>query len=76
MPDPVNDPTISINTPQGVQNIANPLYSYTFHPLPPAPDFPTDDLLSTYNSTARYPDPSGKSQPDLANKQLQANAQA
>ena len=76
MPDPVNDPTITINTPQGPQSISNPLYTYTFHPLPSAPDFPADDPLSSYPSTVRYPDDSGKGQPDLANQQLQANAQA
>ena len=75
MPDPVNDPIITINTPQGIQSISNPLYNYTFHPLPGPPDFPAGDDLSSYPSTVRYPDASGNSQPDLANQQLQANAQ-
>ena len=32
--------------------------------------------LSTMPSTVRYPNANGKSQPDLANAQLQANAQS
>ena len=40
MPDVLNQPIISVNTPNGSQNIANPLYNYTFHPLPSSPDFP------------------------------------
>lgn len=32
--------------------------------------------LSTMPSTVRYPDANGNSQPDLANAQLQANAQS
>ena len=76
MPDPVNDPMITINTPEGVQNMVNPLYDYTFHPQPSASDFPPDDPLSAYHSTVRSPDSEGVSQPNLANLQLQANAQA
>ena len=76
MPDPVNDPMVNINTPKGQQNIVNPLYNYTFHPQPSASGFPPEDPLSAYQSTVRYPSSSGASQPDLANLQLQANAQA
>ena len=77
MPDPVNSPTITVNTPHGIMNIANPLYSYTFHPQPSAADFPpSDGPIAKYHSTVRYPDISGQSQPDLVNLQLEANAQA
>ena len=77
MPDPVNSPTISVTSPYGVINIANPLYSYTFHPQPSAADFPpSDGTIATYHNTVRYPSSSGQSQPDLANLQLEANAQA
>lgn len=76
IPDPVNDPMISINTPTGVQNIVNPLYNYTFHPQPSASDFPPSEPLSAYHSTVRYPTASGQSQPEMANQRLQANAQA
>ena len=76
MPHPGNDPTITVNTPQGLQTISNPLYTYTFHPLPSAPDFPADDTQSIYHSTLRKKKNYGNSQPDLANQQLQANAQA
>ncbi|KAK4690189.1 hypothetical protein P7C71_g6534, partial [Lecanoromycetidae sp. Uapishka_2] len=74
MPDPVNDPMISVNTPSGMLNIVNPLYNYTFHPQPSTVDFPPQDSLSKYHSTVRYPNAAGQSQPDLANAQLQANA--
>ncbi len=76
MPDPVNDPMIIINTPKGRQTIVNPLYNYTFNPQPSATDFPPGDSLASYHSTVRYPDDLGISQPDLANLQLQANAQS
>ena len=45
MPDPVNDPMITINTPQGTLSIINPLYNYTFHPHPSAADFPPTDTV-------------------------------
>ena len=40
MPAVINQPIINVNTPNGSQDIANPLYDYTFHPLPTPPDFP------------------------------------
>lgn len=43
MPDLVNQPTININSPHGALNMANPLYSYTFHPQPSAADFPPSE---------------------------------
>lgn len=46
MPDPVNDPMITINTPQGTLSMINPLYNYTFHPHPSAADFPSTDTVS------------------------------
>ena len=45
MPDPVNDPMITINTPQGTLSMVNPLYNYTFHPHPSATDFPPTDTV-------------------------------
>ena len=35
LPDSVAQPTITVTTPNGTQTIANPLYSYTFHPMEP-----------------------------------------
>lgn len=76
MPDLVNSPMISVNSPHGVMNIVNPLYNYTFHPQPSAADFPpSDGLIAEYHSTVRYPSSSGQSQPVLANLRLEANAQ-
>ncbi len=46
MPDVVSQPVITINTPKGSQSIVNPLYNYTFHPLPSAPDFPSNEIVS------------------------------
>lgn len=75
MPDVVNQPYVSINTPQGFMNVVNPLYNYTFHPQPSASDFPPATSLAKYHSTVRYPDANGHSQPAKSNAQLQANAQ-
>lgn len=76
IPDFINDPTISINTPLGIQTVENPLYNYTFHPHPSEAEFPPSKPLSKYGSTVRYPSASGESQPGLANQKLQANARA
>ena len=76
MPDLVNQQYISINTPQGRMSVANPLYSYTFHPHPSTSDFPPSDPVSVYPVTVRYPDANGNSQPWKSNAQLQANAAA
>ena len=51
MPDPVNDPMITINTPQGTLSIINPLYNYTFHPHPSATDFPPTDTVGRLNQS-------------------------
>ena len=48
MPDAFNQPLISVNSPTGFRLIENPLYNYTFHPQPPASDFPPTDSV-------RYP---------------------
>ena len=47
MPDVINSPMITINTPMGSQQISNPLYTYTFHPLTPSdlPDVSVDPRL-------------------------------
>ncbi|MCJ1396995.1 hypothetical protein MMC11_000187 [Xylographa trunciseda] len=79
MPSLVNVATITITTPTGVQDVTNPLYNYTFDPLPISPDFPEDDNVSQFLSTVRWPtslDPNAVSQPGKANNQLQANAES
>ena len=76
MPDIVSLPKITINTPTGSQSVSNPFYNYSFHPIPPASQFPSGDALSKYQSTVRYPDANGNSQPGKVNQQLQANAEA
>ncbi|MCJ1436170.1 hypothetical protein MMC27_005548 [Xylographa pallens] len=79
MPGLVNAPTITITTPTGAQAVSNPLYNYTFNPLPTSPDFPEGDNVSQFLSTVRYPtslDPNATSQPGKVNKQLQANAES
>ena len=40
LPDIFSQPSIKVKTPDGSQNISNPLFNYTFHPLPSPPDFP------------------------------------
>ncbi|MCJ1287371.1 hypothetical protein MMC26_006720 [Xylographa opegraphella] len=77
MPALANAPTITITTPSGVRDVANPLYNYTFNPLPTSPDFPEGDTVSQFLSTVRFPtslDPNATSQPVKVNRQLQANA--
>ena len=76
MPDLVNQPNITITTATGAKSISNPLYTYTFHPLPSSPAFPRGNALSSYPNTARYPNSKKQSQPALANAQLLANAQS
>ncbi|CAD6504360.1 BgTH12-06091 [Blumeria graminis f. sp. triticale] len=46
-------PNVKIDGPAGTQMIANPLYSYKFHPLN-ASDF-EDDPFNKYPATVRYP---------------------
>ncbi|KAL9589590.1 MAG: hypothetical protein Q9203_001629 [Teloschistes exilis] len=80
MPPEVSQPTIFINAPNGTSEVRNPLYTYAFHPLPSSPDFPPlggsnyGTSINAFRNTVRYPDANGQSQPDLVNKQLQANA--
>ncbi|MCJ1477585.1 hypothetical protein MMC13_006258 [Lambiella insularis] len=50
MPTLVNVPIITIKTPKGVQSVPNPLYNYTFHPLPGASDFPQGDGIFSSES--------------------------
>ncbi|KAL9102921.1 MAG: hypothetical protein Q9163_001981 [Psora crenata] len=77
MPSLLNQPMVSINTPSGVKDTRNPLLTYAFHPQPSTSDFPpSDGAISKYPNTVRYPDDAGQSQPELANRQLQSNAQA
>lgn len=38
----LNQPSITVNTPSGNQDLDNPLYMYTFHPLSPE-DLPPDE---------------------------------
>ncbi|MCJ1291384.1 hypothetical protein MMC34_002927 [Xylographa carneopallida] len=79
MPSLVNAPTITITAPSGAQDVPNPLYNYTFNPLPTSPDFPEGDKVSQFLSTVRYPTsqaPNATSQPGKVNKQLQSNAES
>lgn len=48
---------ITVNTPTGEQSIVNPLYNYTFHPLPLGTDFPTNQAVSIYLSMISFPLP-------------------
>ncbi|KAL8870337.1 MAG: hypothetical protein Q9174_003596, partial [Haloplaca sp. 1 TL-2023] len=79
MPPEVSQPMIHINTPEGSREVQNPLYNYTFNPLPSEADFPAigppvqGRRLGAFLSTVRYPDSAGRSQPDLVNRQLRAN---
>ncbi|KAL8958388.1 MAG: hypothetical protein Q9193_004543 [Seirophora villosa] len=48
MPPEVNAPTILINGPNGILNVVNPLYNYTFHPQPSDAEFPPNVGSSQY----------------------------
>ena len=77
IPAELSSQKITINTPTGSQSIDNPLYSYKFHPQPSASDFPHDSSgIYRYTQTVRCPDRSGNSQPSVANRNMQANAQS
>ncbi|MCJ1417075.1 hypothetical protein MMC32_003414 [Xylographa parallela] len=58
MPGLVNAPTLTITTPTGVRAVPNPLYNYTFNPLPTSPDFPEGDsvcgLIRHYGDTGDF----------------------
>lgn len=56
MPDIVTTDTVTINTPSGSQDVANPLLTYSFQEFPlNSTWFPSDmdGPLSTYNHTIR-----------------------
>ena len=67
IPDVVDSPTITINTPTGAQTVSNPLYSYKFQTFPLDPKyFPAtqssgayDWYLAKYKQTMRSPDSQG-----------------
>jgi hypothetical protein len=46
MPTTFTTLTIDVNSPDGKVTIPNPLYNYTFHPLPLGTDFPTNQAVS------------------------------
>ncbi|KAK3069943.1 hypothetical protein LTR53_011321 [Teratosphaeriaceae sp. CCFEE 6253] len=52
-PDSVTSPNVTVSTPNGTASIANPLYSYTFHPVSHS-DFYFDPFAS-WNQTMRFP---------------------
>ncbi|KAL8742761.1 MAG: hypothetical protein Q9190_004809 [Brigantiaea leucoxantha] len=47
MPAEVSQPMITVNGPFGSRNIVNPLYNYTFNPLPSSSDFPPSAVSFT-----------------------------
>jgi len=76
MPEVVNEPTVQIATPSGVQSVDNPLLTYNFHPLNQTLFPPSDGEIATYNHTVRSPDlPGGNSDPVAANNALLVDGQ-
>lgn len=48
MPDVVNQPTVTITTPDGDQDVDNPLFTYKFHQFPHDPTlFPGGGLANS-----------------------------
>ncbi|KAG8527171.1 uncharacterized protein KY384_008601 [Bacidia gigantensis] len=76
MPDQTNEPMILINTPDGLRNIKNPLYDYTFHPQPNHSDFPESDGQASLCLPQYVEYADGNSQPNISNMMLEANADA
>lgn len=60
LPDSITAPTVVVNTPNGTQTIANPLYNYNFHPLN-GNDMIYDPWAS-WPTTFRYPNSTNVSQ--------------
>lgn len=90
MPDALVTPTITINTPEGQQEVNNPLYTYKFHPLPVGTDIPSDNPVSRYSyekvdlvlisqlvnntNTVRSPDANRQSRMDRVQQLMTSNA--
>ncbi|KAL8714757.1 MAG: hypothetical protein Q9220_001270 [cf. Caloplaca sp. 1 TL-2023] len=55
MPAEVSQPFIQINAPNGNTEVINPLYNYTFHPLPSSSDFPPQIRESAYQLLTQQP---------------------
>lgn len=69
MPDIINEPNISITTPDGVAIVPNPLYSYAMPNLGTAafPPGESDSSYLNYPTTVRDPGNDGKSRPANVN---------
>ncbi|KAK6525138.1 hypothetical protein TWF694_005284 [Orbilia ellipsospora] len=71
MPPQVGDmQTIQVETPQGQQTIANPLYSYRFTSLAEIPDQPFNRMPETYRFPAQMSNGQYFSQPQAVNNAL------
>lgn len=77
MPSFVNTELVTINTPTGQKDVANPLLTYVFQEFPLNPvwfpndsDSSTDNQLSQRPKVLRFPNQDGISQPDSINSNL------
>ncbi|KAF3919257.1 Tyrosinase [Arthrobotrys entomopaga] len=71
MPPQVGDmQTIQVETPQGQQTIANPLYTYSFTSLAEIPDVPFNRMPQTYRFPAQTSNGQYFSQPQAVNNAL------
>lgn len=75
IPPVVSQQTITINTPTGSKNIANPLAQFVFHPVPGADLFPQNFTISRAPTTERTPNSDGTTNTATANNNLQANGE-
>lgn len=77
IPDIVNSPTVTINTPLGSQTLDNPLFTYKFPALNPSyfPRSQSDGYLAQDSQTYRCPNNQigGPSNAAQANEYLQSN---
>ena len=74
LPTILSQPTLNINTPNGVRSLENPLARYTFRPIPSANEFPQNFPLSHAPRTQRTPDSNGNDQVAAINAAMQANS--
>ncbi|KAK2748332.1 hypothetical protein FQN57_000990 [Myotisia sp. PD_48] len=71
MPRSLTSPKINVNTPSGLREIDNPLFTYKVDPNA-QPGFPNDQLAG-FENTVRCPGEDGESQNDQAQRNLRAN---
>ncbi|KAK6383547.1 hypothetical protein LTS17_002839 [Exophiala oligosperma] len=75
LPDVVTQPEITVNTPEGLQTVENPLFSYKFQSNAAGNGFPPSHPLAKFGTTVRwYDDATEQSNQNAATASLRAQA--